>query len=301
MQFLAYLDFNQRSSYEDLEFAAKLGLDSVILTKYDNELLSNLSDNSIKTINKDLKKTKMTVYATEFSEFHINLHDEDKYNDLVESFENHLKITTKLKVKNMIFTLPLLDDILLKVDIIVTHLKGLYLLAKKYKINLMFKQGENRNSNLVYLLKKMPKEFNLVFEPANIYANGESSIVAYRHFKKKVTNVLVSDLDSLGNSELVGYGKVGIIDLFKRFKRDKFNGNLILDPNFIIYDQNTDLVLEKEKKTSFFKRLFKKKTKVSSYLEGFGERIFPGEGKTPTLFEIYDSQIKALKVIFNLD
>lgn len=300
MKIIAYLDFNQPATKDDLDFAINLGVNGLIVTKYNNVNLINLEPSDLKQFNKELKRAKAFIHAYEILDFETSFNDQLLFEQSLVVFNKGLEIASELKIKNIIITLPEIKDILLNIDDVITSIKTLNNNARKYKITVLYRQGLNRNSNLVYILKKNSKDFNFIFEPHQVYLNEESVLVAYRHFKKQFDNLLVRDLDSKANSELIGYGKVGLIDLFKRLKRDRFNGNLILDPKFIIYDQNKKMVLKNEAKKPFLKRIFTKEPKVSSYLEGFGARIFPGEEKIPTLFDIYQSQIKALELTFNL-
>lgn len=299
MKIISYLDYGTNDSKRDIESFLKLNIDECIINKFNGVLLNKLTKQEVTSLSLLLKQHKVKTYALEIEKINFDIYKDD-FNLLLDNFKIMIDYAKIINTKQIILTIPYIEDILNDFKGVEDNLRSLLELAKVNKITIKFKQGLNKNATVVYLLKNLKyREFELLFTPAQVYLNKESVIVANRLYKHYLNNIFIQDLDSVGNPELIGYGKVGLIDLFRRMSRDRFKGDLILDPNFIIYNEDSNLELE-TKKVSLVKRFFTRKPKSINYLVGFGERIFPGEDKIPTIIEIYESQIKALKKIFNL-
>lgn len=299
MKLISYLDYGNNDIIKDLEIFIDLNLAECIITQYNGVPIDLVSSDDVLKLSEELKLQKIKVYGLELNNFD-NKDYENTFNDLKNKVKLLIDYAKTINTKQVIFTLPYIENILNDYEIIKSDLESLIELARVNKIFLKFKQGENKNSTVTYLLKHLKyREFGLLFEPAQIYRNEESVIVANRLYKHFLNNILIEDLDSVGNPELIGYGKVGLIDLFRRMNRDKFKGDIILSPNFKIYFEKKTIDNDK-KKVPLLKKIFTRKPKAIDYLIGFGERIFPGENKKPTITELYESQISAIKKIFNL-
>lgn len=299
MKIISYLDYGTKDTKEDINSFLKLNIDECIISKFNGVLINKLTKQEVTSLSLLIKQNKIKVYALELEKIDFDIYKDD-FNLLLEKFQIMVDYAKIVNTRQIILTLPYIEDILNDFSLIEEDLKKLLDLAKINKITIKFKQGLNKNATVVYLLKNLKyKEMELLFTPAQIYLNKESVIVANRLYKHYLNNILIQDLDSVGNPELIGYGKVGLIDLFRRMSRDRFKGDLILDPSFIIYSDESKVKLE-TKKVSLVKKIFTRKPKTINYLVGFGERIFPGEDRIPTIIEIYESQIKAIKKIFNL-
>ena len=212
-------------------------------------------------------------------------------------YEDALNVASKLKVSNLYFRLPIIKDILEEFDTVKSQLDLFIERARRFKITLLIKQEEEKTNVLVYILKKYrPRDLQLIFNPATTMTNEESPIVAYRLLKDYFNFFVSADIDKKNNPELLGYGRVKIIDIFKRMNRDQYKGFFILDDRFGNFVSGNE-----EKKVPWFKKLFKNKTNIDNYLRGYSLRIFPNqEVQDVTVFDIYDNQINVLKIAFRL-
>ncbi|HHW79254.1 MAG TPA: hypothetical protein GX742_00470, partial [Acholeplasmataceae bacterium] len=149
---------------------------------------------------------------------------------------------------------------------------------------------------LIYIIKYYKgKNLTLIFNPKELMVNKESITASYRLLKQYMTFFVANDIDKKNNPVLLGYGRLKILDLFKKLKRDKYKKYIILDDSF------KDFFIEKPvEKISLFKKIFSKKHKETNiYLQQYANKIFPKENdRKVELKDIFINQIEVLNIIF---
>lgn len=297
MSIIGYCDFNGKQLNNQIETANILKINELILRYVDDLNIIDLDDNLIKTINKSLKDSKKTIYALDPQISNYDLYDIDTYEEVLSMYEEIFVIANKVKVNNVIFRLPIIKDILDEFKSVQKQIDRLIETAKKYRVTLLIKQSEEKTNTLVYILKKYKRrDLSLIFDPSQTLINGESPIVAYRLLKEFFDIMIASDIDKKNNPELLGYGRVKVIDLFKRMTRDIYKGQFIIDNRFASF-----IEVKEEKKVPWYKKPFVKSNNIDSYLRGYSFRIFPKEEQRDvSIFDIYENQMNVLKVTFKL-
>ena len=355
MNIVAYTDFMNTTIKEQVNTAFKLNIENIILRSFEGKSVFDLDAAEIRIINRKVKQNKIDIYAVDPLILPYDLYNLTNFQEVLVKYEKTFKVANNLRVKKVVFRMPLIKNILSEYEIVEHQLKKVLDLAKKNNVTLLLKQGTNKNNTISYILRNYKsKDLKLLFNPKQIVLNNESVLVAYRLFKNDFDCIIASDIDNADNPELLGYGRVDLIDLFQRMIRDKYSGDILLDQSFgdfLNLAEKVVKVQEEEKKKSFwtrfgfgkgkakdnnegkemdildelvreeeitevekakvtkkkkvpwFKRIvsFGKQPNINAYLKGYGMRIFPNEvDRIPTLFEIYESQINAIKIIFNL-
>jgi len=283
MKIVSFCDFSGKSLDEQLNTAEKLEISNIILRDFEDKNIAVLTDNEIKNILKKIKTAKKNILVIDPLISSYNINDEEECNKKIFEYKHIITQSQKLKVNYIIYRFPEFQDIL----------NDFGHLFKKISPIIDFAQ---KNGKTFYILKKLKKKkISLIFNPVQCVKNGEPAITAYRLFKNYFSFFVAADIDSLKNPELLGYGKVKIVELFKKMKRDNFNGFVILDESFPKFIKTQEI-----KKVPWYKKLLKTNVNKQNYLLGFSSRIFPNEnGKIANIYDIYENQIKALKIIFN--
>lgn len=297
MKIIGYCDFSSKDFLEQLNTATNLNINNIFLRYFDDKLIYELENEDIKSITSNLKQTKKEIAVLDPLIASYDLYDTTKYEETIELYEKTFLVANKLKVNKVFLRLPIVKDILAEFETLETQLTPLLELAKKQKIALIIYPQDEKTNSLVYILKKYRKrDISVIFNPVQIVKNGESPIVAYRLLKDHFNFFVAADLDKKNNPELLGYGRVKIIDLFKRLNRDNYQGDIVLDQNF------SDFVTpESTKKVPWFKRLFNKNENINNYLTGYASRIFPDvENAEVTILDIYENQIGVLKIALGI-
>lgn len=292
MKIISYADYIDSKLETQIDFLNKINVNNFIIRSYENKNVYNLLEEDIKNINEQLKLNKINIFSLD-----PLIKEEDYFNE--ESLSNYLKtieIAKKLKSESIILRLPNINDIIMEIDTIKIHLDEILKEAKNNKIKVLIKQNNVKNNVLVYILKRYSDKYlNVIFSPKHAILNNDSAISGYRILKNYSNTLLAADIDSKNNPELLGYGRVNILDLFKRMRRDNFKGNIILDNSFINFFNE-----EEQKKVPFIKKLFKMKSEFEKYLKGYSLRIFNEvESKLVNIYDIYINQINVLRIVFN--
>lgn len=292
MNIIGYSDYYGTSIIDQIKFASEINLNEIIIRKYNDKYIYDIDELDLLNINNDLKKDKIKVFALD-----PLIKKEDYYSeDALVKYNNTIEIANKLKVRNIFLRLPHIDDVLVEYDTIKIHLDEIITVAKRNKVNVLIKQEKDNNNVLAYIIKRYKdKHLNVIFSPKDAILSNDSAISGYRVLKNYFNTFLAADMDSLNNPELLGYGRVDILNLFKRMNRDKYNGNIILDDAFISFFNN-----KKNKKVPLFKKLFNAKSVLDKYIEGYSIRILDeNSNDTLDITDIYINQINVLNVVFN--
>jgi hypothetical protein len=153
----------------------------------------------------------------------------------------------------------------------------------------MFYMQDIDNAFLIELKNTFKLKFKLVYDPAYLLAHQQSPLAFYRMFKTHIYILVAHDINHAKMPQLLGYGDTDIVNIIKRMKRDHFEGDIWLDPNF-------ERILQKSKIPfieSIMPKLFKEKTKLK-------ERLQIDIKKDITARDVYENQIDVLQVIFKL-
>lgn len=297
MRVIGFCDYESTELKEQIDVAKSLEIDQLLIRKINNLKVYEFDDALIKETNQILKTEKISIVALDPLIKNYDLYDIDKFDEVLNMYENAINVAVKLRVSNLYFRLPIIKDILEEFETVKSQLDRFVELARKAKITLLINQEEEKTNVLVYILKKYRlRDLQLVFNPATTVTNDESPIVAYRLLKDYFSFFVSADIDKKNNPELLGYGRVKIIDIFKRMNRDQYKGYFILDDRFGNFVSGNE-----EKKVSWFKKIFKSKPNIDNYLRGYSLRIFPNqEVQDVTVFDIYENQINVLKIAFRL-
>lgn len=294
MKIIGYTDFDGKNIINQIEVANKLNINDIILRYYDEDIsLLDITKEDLKNLILTLKKSKKSVYAIDPIDLVFQVDNLD-YN---ANFERLLAIAEDLKCQNIIFRLPKFNNIIDEFDMFNQKFSLVVELAKKYGKTILIKQENTSTNTIAYILKKYNnnKNISVIFSPADALLTNDSPLAGYRVLKEYFQVFIASDIDKLNNPELLGYGRVGIIDLFKRMKRDKYKGDCIIDERFINFFNNEEI-----KKVPLFKKLFKSKSLFDKYLEGYATRVFPNEkDRIPNIYDIYLNQINIINIVFN--
>lgn len=293
MKIVGFCDFTSKDFLEQLNTANDLKINNLFLRYFNEKLVYELEDKDIKDVNSLLKSNKKDIAIIDPLIESYDLYDVDAYEKTIEQYKQTFLVLNKLKVNKVFLRLPKVNDILAEFETVESQLTPLLDLAKKQKISLVIYPQDEKTNALVYILKKYrKKDLTILFDPVKIVKNGESPIVAYRLLKEYFNFLVAGDLDKKNNPELLGYGRVKIIDLFKRLNRDDYQGDIVLDENFGKF-----VTVDSTKKAPWFKRLFTKDKNINNYLVGYGRRIFPDqENPEVTIYDIYENQIGVLKI-----
>jgi len=298
MKVIGHLEFAGKSLDQQIETATELNVDELII-RYINEdtKVSGISGKDLKEINQLLKKAKKAIFAIDPLIDSFDFYNNETTEFVISEYEKAVNAANLLKVNNIIFRLPIIKDILSEFELMKESLDNIIEIAKRSNKTLLIKHENTTTSNITYIIKKYNnlKNLSVIFSPADAILNSDSPLAGYRVLKDYFNVFIASDIDSINNPELLGYGRVNIIDLFKRMKRDKYKGDIIIDERFVELFNNDEI-----KKVPFYKKLFNKKSLFDKYLEGYALRVFPNEKeKLPTIYDIYHNQINVINIVFN--
>jgi len=298
MKIIGYLEFEGKSIEKQIELASTLKVDELII-RYINEdtKISDITAKDVKDINQLLKKERKAIYAIDPLIDNYDFNNIDTVSLVITDYEKAINAANLLRVNNIVFRLPIIKDIITEFDTMKKSLDAIIELAKRSNKTLLIKHEKTTTSNIAYIIKKYNniKNLEVTFSPADAILNSDSPLAGYRVLKDYFNAFIASDIDSIDNPELLGYGRVNIIDLFKRMKRDKYRGDVIIDERFVELFNNKEI-----KKVPFYKKLFNTKSLFDKYLEGYALRVFPNEKeKLPTINDIYLNQINVINIVFN--
>jgi len=290
MKIVGYADFNGRTLEAQIEVAKEIGLDEFILRYVDDNNILD-SEVNVKELSKELKFNRLGIYAIDPLIF-----SNDITEDVFEKYEKAIALSNELRVSNVVFRLPKINNVINEYEEIAKLINPLVELARKNNKVLLIEHKNITTSNIAYILKKVnSKNLEVIFSPSDAILNNDSPLAGYRVLKTDFNLFIANDIDSINNPELLGYGRVDIIDIFKRMRRDKYRGNVMIDENFVNLYNNEEI-----KKVPLIKKLFQRKSLFDKYMEGYALRLFPdNKEKVPTLCDIYQNQIKIIKIVFN--
>ncbi|WP_026391500.1 hypothetical protein [Haploplasma modicum] len=295
MKIISYVDFYGNDLDTQVNTAKSLSITNIILRNIFDKKIYDLTSEDLENINLSFKDEKINIFALDPNILRYDIYNEEEVIKVLENYYKTIDFAQLLKVNNVFLNLPKINNVIQEYDAINYSIDKIVKYAKLKKINLLVNTKDEKTSTFNYLLKKAKySNLSFIFNPSLIVQNKESVLVAYRTLKGSFNLVVANDSDKNNNPELLGYGKINTLDLFKRLLRDKYQGDILLDERFSnLFDMG------EEKRVPFYKKLLPNKDK--SILLNYSSKIFNNEPKrVPTLNEILESQISALKIIFNL-
>lgn len=296
MKITSFFDFKGRDLNSQITIAKELGLDTLLLRYVDTQLINDLTKDDIIKINGALRREKMLLAAIDPLIKSYNLYEIEDYHIIAKQYEKAILQAKALKTNNVYFRLPAINDIINEFETVERQLTPIIEFANKNNITLLIKQGETKTNVITYIIKYYKsKRLSVIFNPKELSNNKESITASYRILKKYTDFFTANDVDKKNNPVLLGYGRLKILDLFKRLKRDKYKGFIILDDSFKDF-----FIEEPVEKVSFFRKIFKPKNKENnSYLQSYASKIFPDEKERKVeLKDILVNQIDVLNIIF---
>lgn len=298
MRITGFLDFNGNELDTQVQAAKKLNINNLLLRKVEGRRIYELEDTEIKLILQTLKREKLGLLALDPLISEYFLYDIAAYQDNFEKYKQTIDIARKLKVTNIYYRLPVIKNVIEEFSTIEEQLTPLVEYATKNNVTLLMYPHNTKANIMVYLMKHYKsKRLQPIYNPKEHLINRESPTVAYRLLKNDFNFFMAADIDKKNNPELLGYGKLKIVDLFKRLNRDKYNGYIILDDAF-----NNFIEGDEEIKRPWYKKVFKRKTTViTEYLQSYASKIFPEEPEhIVDIIDIYLNQIQVLNIVFKL-
>ncbi|MDY0277504.1 MAG: hypothetical protein RBQ97_05430 [Acholeplasma sp.] len=294
---IGYCDFQGKEIDDQILVANELGIENLIIRQIGVKKIYDINDQDCKEILRSVKSSKKSIYALDPEIMTYDLYKVKDYEKALSQYEKTFIIASKLKVDYVLYRLPKIIDILNEFVTVEKQLNKFIELAKKSGRKILIYHNQEKTNVLAYIMKKFQnKDLGLIYNPKQATLNGDSPTTGYRLLRDFFDCFVAADVDKNNNPELLGYGRVKIIDLFKRMGRDNYRGNVIIDNSFSDFIDNNQI-----KKVPWYKKLLKKSDTFDDYLKGYSARIFPDEeDRIADIFDIYQSQIKALKIMFNL-
>lgn len=298
MKITSFLDFKNKTLESQVELAKKFNITDILLRYIDDKKILDLTDDDIVRVNGILRREKLIISAVDPLIQSYDLYNIEAYQANFSKYEDAILKAKALKSSNVILRLPVVSDIINEFETLDRQLKPIIELAHKNSINIIIEQGSTKTSVITYVLKYYKKRrITVIFNPKQLANNKESITASYRLLRKDIAFLVANDIDKKDNPALIGYGRLKILDLFKRFIRDKYNGYLILDDSFKMY-----FIDSPTKKESFFKRMFSNTAKQDAkQLLKLQNKILPDEDELVLSIEdIYFNQVDVLNIIFKI-
>lgn len=298
MRITGFLDFNGSELETQIEVAKQLNIKNLLLRTIDDKPITELNEEDLKEVNLQIRKERLNILALDPLIKEYSLYDLDSYYLAYENYKKTIDIAKSLRVSYIYLRLPILADIIDDFPSLEKQLTPIINYATKASVTLLMYPHNIKSNVMVYLMKHYKTRYlSPIFNPKQHMINKESPTVAYRLLKRDVKFFMAADIDKKNNPELLGYGRLKIVDMFKRLNRDKYNGYIILDDAF-----NDFLTGEIKTERPWYKRLFKRKTTlIDEYLQRYQARIYPEDPeKNVDIIDIYLNQIQVLNVVFKL-
>ncbi len=240
-----------------------------------NDIKELIKNRPIKVINYDSNIKSYDLYNDEVHEQNLHL------------FEIEVQKAKELKAIHILFEIPKVKDIITECEFLENKVRDYIDVAKKYKIELVIKPTIGIKSNAyVYLLKQFKKtEIGIIYDTIHLYKNDESLLTSYRIIKPYIKVLRVADIRK-NIPVLIGYGELKLLEIFKSFLRDKYNGVVELDTNLLE-------LIDKTEKVNFFKKLSKKYKINRNAKDALEDKI-----GTLELKDIIDNQLQVLEKVF---
>jgi len=293
-----FLDFDGKSTFaEQIELATKLQLNYICLRKYNQRPLIEIDDKEIKTLLSTLKETKLKIAIIDTNIDSYDINDDKKHSNALDEFNNMIRLADRLKVQYLYYRLPQFNNVINEYDNIKKRLEPFVEAAMKSNKKMILLPTNNYKANVyAFILKKINSNaLSVAFDPVYLMENDESTTTAYRLLKNKIGSFSATDGDHQKSPKLIGYGKTEIVSIFKKLIRDRYDGFFMIDNKF-----HDEVFKELPPKKGIFSKLFKNKNKKKeTILSDLSSKIFPREEtKNVTMDDIFENQIKVIKIIF---
>ncbi len=280
-----------------IEIVKENKLTHIALRRFKGRSLIEMSDAEIKELQAKLRSERIDISIIDTAIKPYDVTSKSRHAEALDAFKYMIKLSTKLKVDYLFLELPQFHDVIEAYPDIERCLIPFVEQALINRKRIVINPTPTYNTNVyAYILKKMKTDALMVaYDPVLILQNGESTTTSYRLLKKYIAVFIAKDAHQDGTPELLGYGQTDMLNIFKRFIRDRYQGFVFADhdftENFLVYQPH---------KVSFFKRVLgHEKKRIETNLQTLQKRLFPEDPQHPvTLDDILDNQIKVLRVVF---
>lgn len=286
-----------KSLSKSIDVLKRNQLSTLAVKTYNGRPLIELNDQDIFNLQSELKQNKIEISMIDTMIKPYPIESKKQHNEALDQFKYMIKLSSKLRVDELLLELPIFHDCIKEFKDIEKTLEPFIEQALINDKTIVILPSKNYQSNVyAYLLKKLKTDaLKMAFDPVIIMNNRESATTSYRLLKKHILVFIARDEDLDGKPELLGYGKTDMLNIFKKLIRDRFNGYVIADHGF----KEEDLIFDPDK-IGFFKRIFgKEKKRMDAYIQTLQKRLYPDEPERQiTLDDITDNQIKVLRIVF---
>jgi hypothetical protein len=180
------------------------------------------------------------------------------------------------------------SDLIKDLDVVCEALNEIYQICHKHKVEVVISPDYNYDLNVYQVLIKKVKNIQILFSLEQIYRHNLSIITNYRLLKNNIKIIEVSDIDASLKASLLGYGVLEVVEMFKKFNRDKFEGDILYTCNMY----STVAQLETQNK---FKLFFQRKKKVMA--SSIKEKLDVEKGENLDFPKLFANQINVLKIM----
>jgi sugar phosphate isomerase/epimerase len=294
-----FFDHDENHSIQaQIERTNRYQMTYLSLRVHKDEALRELTERKIKELVLMIRKAKLKVAIIDPMIAVYDVHDEQKHREALEAFQETVELADHLKATHLYLKIPILTDVVKEFELLKERLTPFIQLAQKHKKTIILEpHGNQRIGVYAYLIKKFKKgDFLVLFDPVYLMMNKEPATTAYRLLKNRIGAVRAIDADPNGSPRLLGYGKTGIVTVFKKLLRDDYRGFLLVDHDAFY----GDVLVEETEKPGFFKRLFSQDKKRKEHAKAdLAQRLFPNEEKRDVSYDdIIDNQIEVIKRVF---
>lgn len=295
----AYFDhLGKLSLKERLSLAKRHQVEAIGLRYYKERPLVEMTEKDVKEVYQLLKDERMQIAFIDGQIGDFDLNNDSQYKDHLEQFKYMIKIADRLRANIVCLRLPKFNDVIEEFDNINIRLTPFFEAASKRKKRIWLLPSNDYKANTyAYIFKKMKtSHVDMYFDPVYFLNIKQSNTTAYRLLKRYIGAFACHDQNQHGLPKLLGYGKTDIIGLFKRLKRDRYNGYFIVDNAF--YREVFEPTTRKKGLFGFkAKKLQKQKETLQKELSHV---LFPSEQtRICTYDDVLSNQIKLVNIYFS--
>ena len=295
----AYFDRLGKNPLEErITLAKRYGIEEIGFRYYQERPLIEMSEKDIKHVYQLLKDNHMQIAYIDGQVGDFDLNSDSQYKEHLDQFKFMIELADKLRVNIVCLRLPKFTKVIDEFENINIRLTPFFEAASKRRKRIWLMPANDYKANTyAYIFKKMKtSHVDMYFDPVYFLNIKQSNTTAYRLLKRYIGAFACHDQNQYGTPKLLGYGKTDILGLFKRLKRDRYNGHFIVDNAF--YDEVFDQTIKK--KGLFGLRARKLKKQKETLQKEISHILFPNEEtRVCTYDDVLTNQIKLVKVYFS--
>jgi|GEM_PF-4276836 len=287
---LTYIDYHNANLETQLSLINNLNLKFLPVRKLEGKPLIELEEETLNAYLKQIKSSNLKVIVYDPLINTYELFDDKQRAHFELKWRQALSIAAKLKTESIYYRLPSFNNVIDHKEMIVQRLLFDFNQAKQAKVKVILKFcKEHKASVYFYLLKHLPKDISIEFDPAFLNINDESIITSFRLFKDRFYVVRCDEYDNNKHPRLLGFGEANWVEIFKKLFKIDFRGYIILDLSII------EAVALVDKKTPLIKKWSKGYRMKAKLQHDLQKRI-----GAETDEEIIGHQLRLLnKIVFN--